>query len=544
MTLSKIENNILELLNKAKQSQKNNEIADSIARYKIILDIDNYCLKDWQGLDHIYRHQSQLQEAVKCLRQLIMIQSRPREFTRDSDKLIEQSETAEELINICQQALAIYPQNPHFYIYTGDAYWLLRNIEQAIVSYYQAIALQPTSFPYVQLAKIYYQEDQLDQAVDAYKKAIALQPTYSKYLNLGNIYQDLQQLDLAIAAYQQAQILESAKDSVYFKLGDCYQKQQQWQEAILIYQKALRISKNRFSDAKVYRSIKNIHLQQNNIQAAIDNYKQELVHHCLMNKEHQIIYIPIAKNACTMFTSMIVEHSNASKMYHDSGQTIYRYSRRHDTQFGLQDFSCFSDSKYFKFAILRNPFYRLISGYLDKLVKYSKLEPCAQEIIREVQHFWGIKYSLKQSITFRQFLIYLANTEDHFLDKHWRSQHTFLGIDLFELDYLGQFEKLESTISFLENKFNYKITTDVKQTNNYGEHITKYIKYSPGEKFCDTYPSELKLLKQINGGYPHVKHFYTPESIELVKHRFTKDIAIYQQHFRVSCEKMLDFRYK
>ncbi|MBR8828771.1 MAG: hypothetical protein DSM107014_12865 [Gomphosphaeria aponina SAG 52.96 = DSM 107014] len=56
------------------------------------------------------------------------------------------------------------------------------------------------------------------------------------------------------------------------------------------------------------------------------------------------------------------------------------------------------------------------------------------------------------------------------MNRHWRlpygqglrpSQYLFLGEDLFNFDYYGQFEKLDEAIAYLENKFGYQIETDV-----------------------------------------------------------------------------------
>ncbi len=454
----------------------------------------------------------------------------------------------EEAIEAYQKGLKIYPNNPHFYLSLGNAYVDLSDFETAINFYQKAINIaisvnnaDDTTIPqaYIKLGNIYLKQNQIEKAINTYKKAISIKPIFRGYMNLGNLYQDLNSYELAVDAYHQAKLLDPENPRVYLKLGNAYQQMQQWEEAIFSYQKALPLSINRFVEITAYREIKNIYLQQKNSKAAIDIYKQEITNYALINQKYKIIYLPLAKNACTLFITMMIKNSSEWQRYQDFGDNIYAYSRRHDTQFGVPDFSYFSKNDYFKFTILRNPFNRLVSAYLDKIVKYNELEPFAQQVIRDIQNFLNINYNPAQSITFRQFILYLSETEDYLLNEHWRSQHTFLGREILELDYLGQFEELDSVIKFLENKFDFTITTDVEDSNEFEEHITKYVEYDSNQKVCDTYPTELKFLKILHGGFPKATSFYTPDLIELVTNRFAKDISIYQQQFGVSLENMI-----
>jgi Sulfotransferase family len=248
-----------------------------------------------------------------------------------------------------------------------------------------------------------------------------------------------------------------------------------------------------------------------------------------INHKHKIIYCMIPKNATTLFKTMMITNSDHRVSYEQSSQGVHSYLRTNKA-FHLTDPYCLNNSEYFKFVILRNPFNRLVSAYLDKFVKHKTLALKPQvNVINNVYGFLGLKPDIYKSITFSQFVQYLVRTEDLQLDSHWRPQSSFLSSGLFEFDFIGQFEKLDLVIEYLEEKFAFKINKAVL-TPAHQIHITTYGNFHSEEKLHDKYPEDLLSLES----FPTVLHLYTPELENLVRARYSKDIEIYERLFNES----------
>jgi hypothetical protein len=242
----------------------------------------------------------------------------------------------------------------------------------------------------------------------------------------------------------------------------------------------------------------------------------------LVDRDRKIIFCRIPKNANSLFTYMMLDLSKYREDYERSNLTFSQYISQNKQNFFLKDLNNLNEREYFKFAILRNPFKRLVSGYLDRFVK-RPVNINSQPAIENVYNFLGMEIDLKRSITFSQFVHYLARTEDKDLDLHWRPQVNFLGLGLFEFDFIGQFEELNSIIQFLENKLEITIKTEVSNK----VHITNYANFNSGEQFHDFYPHELNQLE----GLPKSQNLYTPELENLVRQRYANDIKIYEEKF-------------
>ena len=351
-------------------------------------------------------------------------------------------------------------------------------------------------------------------------------------LKVAEDLQKEQRFKEAISQYQEIIEIDINCFEAWQQLADIYQKQRKIKLAISAYEKALLLCNSRYLSRRIHASLSDLYLQQGATELANKHHRLEIANNCLINHKYKIIYCPIAKNACTLFKNMMVEHSKDRERYRNSHEDIHHYaSIRKDTAVALDNLDYLERSDYFKFAILRNPFERLVSAYLDKIVKHEITEFFAQELIKKVQQYLTQQYDLEQSISFQEFIQYIANTQDNDLDEHWKTQFSLIGRGWLKFDYLGQFEQLDRVIEDLENRFGFKITTNVINNHNRSDHITHYISdISPGE-YHTKYPQELRDFNFKNGGFPDAKYFYTPELIKLVKIRFAPDIELYNNQF-------------
>ncbi len=307
--------------------------------------------------------------------------------------------------------------------------------------------------------------------------------------------------------------------------GNKFRRQQQWSEAIVAYTKALEI--NPELGYKLYLELMHAQRQLGEIGAANRNYKHWITMRYLVNHKHKIVYSPIEKNACSLFKNILVDQSEYADDYRKSKIAVHRYITAHKQRFFAQDFSCLCSPEYFKLIILRNPFDRLVSAYIDKFVRSAKQNRHSIPVINQVYKSLKEKPNYQQSITFRQFVNFLIDKEDRLLDPHWRPQYIYMGLGLLEFDLIGQFENLSAVVENLETRFNLEIETNVAPA-----HRIVYGSFDKGKKFSDAYPKTLRALES----FPSSSSMYTPDVEEMVRKKYAKDLEIYEQVFNVKIE--------
>ena len=245
----------------------------------------------------------------------------------------------------------------------------------------------------------------------------------------------------------------------------------------------------------------------------------------IVSRDYHFVYSPIPKVASTSFISLVMALHNIDeqKVLQEVGP--YRIHYHITKKFSLSQYnhqealSIINDPNYFKFVIVRNPWIRLASAYLDKFVQADDLQLFAQEVIDKVYQRQGQTPNYQQSITFRQFLNYLQITEDRYLDHHWLPQYLFLGSIKF--DFVGKVESLDEDFKYLRKRL--KINLSLPNNKN----RIPYSKLDDLENYADYYPSQLKEAVTL----PKYHQLYTPELAEIVKLRYREDIETFGYDF-------------
>jgi len=225
----------------------------------------------------------------------------------------------------------------------------------------------------------------------------------------------------------------------------------------------------------------------------------------LINHECKFIYCPIPRVISSNFKKTMVgdlghEHPGFRCNVHGN---IYKCA---DIECGLRDLKYLDE--YFTFVFVRNPWARLVSAYLSKIVKHY--ESVRDSYIKQVQRYYGLKIDLNKRITFRQFVEY------NYDDEHWRPQYLFLGDNKF--DFIGRFENLNVGLEFLREK-GVNLLLGLRNTVGYNYFVNCYSDY-----YCD----ELNLFHM---GYPAYKQFYDADLKNLVAERYKEDIKLFGYKF-------------
>ncbi|MCK0149921.1 sulfotransferase family protein [Marivita sp. S6314] len=154
----------------------------------------------------------------------------------------------------------------------------------------------------------------------------------------------------------------------------------------------------------------------------------------MMVDDHKLIYLPIAKNACSSLKRMVaslggVEPEPGEDIHHklDANNTGLQFEDRPDHEIRL----ALSDPSWMRFVAIRNPLDRLVSVYVEKFV-YNRNIPGQAPTIGPVYQAVLQKDDLTPEdfdtgLTFREFAEYILAEQPERLNAHWRPQSEYFG---------------------------------------------------------------------------------------------------------------------
>ncbi|MDD4907417.1 MAG: sulfotransferase family 2 domain-containing protein [Methylobacter tundripaludum] len=252
------------------------------------------------------------------------------------------------------------------------------------------------------------------------------------------------------------------------------------------------------------------------------NYSATSYSHLSRNPAHQVaaehalriyksnaIYSFIPKNACTtlrvslaLANGCIADKSDFNWIHHNNDAF-----KADLPSLALADYT---------FVILRCPYARLASAYLDKMVEITP-------------DTWSLYDALQRKIeldalTFRVFIKAITRPPLLHTNIHWRPQTDFLVYKEYD-DYFN-LENFAAAISVIENKTNMAIV-DARNLTKHG--IDRYT-FLNDAHYADTPPDDIKALKKA-GAIPNPALLYDDEIISRVKKNFKEDIALYTDLF-------------
>lgn len=238
-----------------------------------------------------------------------------------------------------------------------------------------------------------------------------------------------------------------------------------------------------------------------------NNQYRFAMEYSMMLYQKNALYSFIPKNACsTLRLSTAIENGCIK----DINQGHWIHANNQTFNATLAD----AIKAEYSFVILRCPFRRLASVYLDKFV--SK-EPDA----------WQYRDALSRDIelddlTFRDFVLSLKKSFIFGSNIHWRSQVDFLLFESYS-DYFS-LEEFPHAISTLKDKIDFDVV-DARELTGHG---TDYFQTLNDGCYADTPAFDIALMKR-KGQCPSHASLYDKELFALVSHLYRDDIKLYQQ---------------
>ena len=149
----------------------------------------------------------------------------------------------------------------------------------------------------------------------------------------------------------------------------------------------------------------------------------------------------------------------------------------------------FISDMYFRVAVIRNPYDRLLVGYINKI---SKLH------LTNRKSRFGFTHNNKP-ITFEMFINQIINTEVDKLDHHFMPQYKFLTFNdsILLNDYLIRYEDLDNGWKELQIMLSEKYDidlSDLPHCNETKKDISKYFTQDLADKVYNFYKRDFELF--------------------------------------------------
>jgi hypothetical protein len=230
--------------------------------------------------------------------------------------------------------------------------------------------------------------------------------------------------------------------------------------------------------------------------------------HALQIYRSNAIYSFIPKNACsTMRLSLAIANGcipDAADInwIHNNNETF------------TADLAALARADY-TFVILRDPFARLASCFLDKFVAKDQPAWHLHDLIDRTLH--------PDNITFADWIDALAVKSTRNADIHWRPQSDFLVCDRYD-DYFAVEDFASAAATIKQNA-----ALDIIDARPFTKHGLDRFRLLPADLDHSRTPVFELAQLQRNGDSPHPRSLFTQPLIESVSTLYAPDIALYSQ---------------
>ncbi|WP_034194498.1 MULTISPECIES: sulfotransferase family 2 domain-containing protein [Burkholderia] len=224
--------------------------------------------------------------------------------------------------------------------------------------------------------------------------------------------------------------------------------------------------------------------------------------------DHKLRFIRIPKNACSTVINTLGFSRIQGRNPHHVGEPFA------DAPADAVDWPCL--------VVLRDPFERVVSAYLNKFTEILPDELFVHEL---VEYVWRAQRgkprpSSTSSITFREFITHLCAFPDEQLDPHWRSQSAFL------TEKPTIFLRMEA---LRDQWISHPLLREI-ELKTYAPHATKS-DLNVGINVLDVSGEAFLGFKEICGQFPASSQFRDLDLVERVRTRFAQDYALIDSVF-------------
>ena len=230
--------------------------------------------------------------------------------------------------------------------------------------------------------------------------------------------------------------------------------------------------------------------------------------HALQIYDSGAMYSMIPKNGCT---TMRLSIALANGAIADRSEWEWIHQNNDSFRPSFKELALAS----YRFTVLRCPYGRLVSCFLDKIVKRT---PDAQKFIA-ASNFAGDL----DKLTFRQFCAEMTKPAVRNSNMHWRPQIDFLVFA--DYDNYFCFEDFSAIAPVLKSRIRLELVDARPMARHDSSH---YKTINSSWSFADVELTHLEAML-LNGFYPAPEKFYDKELMQSVYSAYQADFALYER---------------
>ncbi len=255
--------------------------------------------------------------------------------------------------------------------------------------------------------------------------------------------------------------------------------------------------------------------------------------HFWVSHEHRLLFLRIPKNASTYMRALFAANHPLGQGFDAAAETPREYRLRTGQCIPATKRTIHRCRHYKTFVVVRDPMARIVSGFLDRVVKKSvgdKPDAPQPRFYRAVSRFHGRKID-RNTITFQQFLDYVLAKPDKRRNKHYRSQSHFLGRHSF--DFYGRVDDMHDTLAFVRDQG--------MSTEDFRVKSSKRTRYAAPRAHVIDRPARA-TAHELNryDHFPAIADFFEGASLERFIEAYHADIALYARACGIGTRRVIE----
>lgn len=172
----------------------------------------------------------------------------------------------------------------------------------------------------------------------------------------------------------------------------------------------------------------------------------------------RLIYTAVSKNGCSTMKAFLYHLENFPK------KLPHNVSPHNRSETGLKGADIIgdanfekilSDSSVPKITIVRNPFLRVVSCYLNRISDFGteaydfnrRFDEWIHNRVKILSHKTGRRCTIREAanveISFKDFIEFICEQSEFEMDRHWVPQSAAIYHDVIQYDYIGRLEQLD-----------------------------------------------------------------------------------------------------
>jgi len=223
----------------------------------------------------------------------------------------------------------------------------------------------------------------------------------------------------------------------------------------------------------------------------------------MVSERHKLLYMPVPKCACTLLKSMMVELAGIESPGIARELDVHFITDRFNTGVQLKDKpmelarDILASDRYLKFGVVRDPFERLASAYLDHFV----------------YHRPSLDHPAQAGISFNQFVATILRQDPYDLDPHWRPQYLyFLGVK--HIGRIFRLEDIDQLQQYLRENIGAELHPDPEKTSSSSMLLTNDA-------------SDCSAMNLAQRGAIHPDSFRSSSQAAAIREYYREDFALY-----------------